>query len=132
MIATPLLYIDHTNTTVAHIWDLFYTGGRLPRVHGDQNFVDKAIHDLWGALYRGIYEEFPLNFMTSYKVWFGNRGGRWKVAKQRLTGYEFDDFITMTFNGRPWIDEVVLKKLDGYEHFRDFVNFSKLSVVDQK
>jgi hypothetical protein len=112
--ATCLFCLADASPEPALIWNEFMQHTACPS-QGDQQLVQRAIAN------KGLaYFHFPAEFMCSYKVMWpeGQTTPAWRQAKERKYDYiRAEDVISYTFNGKPSLDEVLKRRLHGWEFF---------------
>ena len=132
-VASPLVYIDHSGTLAYKIWRRFAALSGIPRrddpkyqpvrMRGDQDFVEWALQGIFGnehALRDGAVGRWPMHFYGRYKVI--TRAPGWEAPSTHYRGLTLDQFISIAFNGRPKIEDIVKGRMEGWTLFRNFIS----------
>lgn len=137
-IASPLFYLNHGRGEPGLIWEVFKSESALPKINGekylpvrmrgDQDFIEYAVSKTWPDLQERYLNcsHWPFHFYGRYKVLM--KYPAWGNQTHHYKGLSMDQFISVGFNGRPKLEDIVRYRLDGYSSFMPFISNVELQM----
>ncbi|MHC4703577.1 MAG: hypothetical protein ACYTFQ_23690, partial [Planctomycetota bacterium] len=139
-IASPLFYINPGAKHPTTVWNQFKKETTAPvrddpkylpvRMKGDQDFVEYAIQKAFPIreIRLKFCDHWPIEYYSRYKVLYGFKG--WEGPGKYYRGYGPERFICHGFNGRPKLEDIVLRKLPGWTSYLSSITEEELETLE--